>query len=177
MAFCVVLGQGFQIAKVEPKTVVVKEEQPRNLITLSCITDDWWQSCNFFHKGQKVCEIEHDSDTNYETKVKHCNENVKYVGDYKHYKCAIKLYHIGMEHDGEWTCELEDYDNHGSFERESMKINFIPIPTTTTTTTTTSTTDVEPTLKPRIVSSSSKVTNHFANVFVLAFVIIFVRIN
>ena len=133
------ISSAFEITKAEPKVVQVEEDDPRDVI-LSCQADNWWNTCDFSHNGTSVCKI---SWTSGEEVDDDCNDGVEYAGGYGEYKCALKLINVGLEHDGIWTCKMDDWDTRNKDEKskvyvsEKMKIQIIPLPTTTIKTTTT----------------------------------------
>ena len=115
------ISSAFKIKKAEPKVVQVKEEKPRN-VTLSCQADDWWNTCDFSHNGTSLCKISWTDGEN--VKVNYCNgTRTEYGGGYGDYKCALKLINVGLEHDGIWTCKMEDYDTRDENEKsKAMKL-------------------------------------------------------
>ena len=168
------ISSAWEITEAEPKSVRVKEEEPRNVI-LSCKTSDWWNTCDFSHNGTSVCKMSWIKGTDYDVKVNYCNDSYRaeYVdveGEYKQYKCSLKLSNVGLKHDGIWTCKMEDWDTRDEDEKskvydsEKMKIQIIPLPTTTISTTTITTTtkpnntiddDVNPRINPGNNSATS----------------------
>ena len=156
------ISSAFEITKAEPKVVQVKEEEPRDVI-LSCKTDTWWNTCDFSHNGTSVCKIRWTSGENVKVDDD-CNDGVEYVkGEYGQYKCSLKLSNVGFEHDGIWTCIMDNYytrskdEESKEYDSEKMKIQIIPLPTTTISTTTITTTtkpnniiddDVNPRINP-----------------------------
>ena len=136
------ISSAFEITKAEPKVVQVEEDDPRDVI-LSCQADNWWNTCDFSHNGTSVCKIRWTSRQNVKVDDD-CNDGVEYVkGEYGQYKCSLKLSNVGFEHDGIWTCKMDDYDTRNKveeskkYETETMYIEIIPLPTTTIKTTTT----------------------------------------
>ena len=136
------ISSAFEITVAKPKVTQVKEEEPRDVI-LSCKTDTWWNTCDFSHNGTSVCKIRWTSGENVKVDDD-CNDGVEYVkGEYGQYKCSLKLSNVGFEHDGIWTCKMDDYDTRNKveeskkYETETMYIEIIPLPTTTIKTTTT----------------------------------------
>ena len=164
------ISSAFEITVAKPKVAIVKEEEPRDVI-LSCKTDTWWNTCDFSHNGTSVCKIRWTSGENVKVDDD-CNDGVEYVkGEYGQYKCSLKLSNVGFEHDGIWTCKMDNYytrskdEESKEYDSEKMKIEIIPLPTTTISTITTITTTTKPNnnidddVNPRINTGNNTATS------------------
>ena len=68
---------------------------------------------------------------------------ILFQNDYYNYKCGIQILDADAEHDGDWSCTMEEWDGHGGtgvWRSHTFKV-IVELPTTTTAATTSATTE------------------------------------
>ena len=99
---------GFSLIEVQPQKISVQEGKS---IVLNCAVDSYYEWCTFKHNGKK-CDYEWRRDVYNVTELdcKDYHGRAEYKGDYNNYKCGIELKFVTLEDQGEWSCEIEEYN-------------------------------------------------------------------
>ena len=101
---------GFTLTEVQPQQKLSVQEGES--ILLKCTVDNYYEWCTFKHNGKK-CDFEWRRDVYNVTELdcKDYNERAEYMGDYDNYQCAIELKFVTPDDQGEWSCEIEEYNS------------------------------------------------------------------
>jgi len=131
--------RAFEISSMDPGSGTVAIQEGQNF-DLWCNADNWWEWCTFTHvTTRKICDLQWKWEPRNVT-ANDC-DGFEYLGDYRTYKCGVRIYNAGLGDAGEWTCDLREYDraetrrDYGNTVSRSFQVEVEATTTTSTTTT------------------------------------------
>jgi len=152
-------SQGFLITKAEPGVVVVS---PGEMVTLSCVVDDHYEWCKWYHPGGEFCDFEWKrSEGNITMQECALHHKLSFHGVYDKQECGITF--TAQEGDtGVWKCEIEEYvtwRSRGAGRVQTAMLNVtVQAPTPPPTPPPSPTTSVTPSSTSKSVTQTSTTT-------------------
>ena len=101
----------FELIEVSPQQISVEESQD---VIFNCIVNDSYRWCAFKHDNLK-CDYEWNRYRrmfDYNIDTLECNRDNIVVNQSTFTHCTIQINSVTLEDSGEWSCELEQWQNY-----------------------------------------------------------------